>query len=67
MSDKTIVKTSHGAFIKINDGDSTMKHPCLECKTICSGYWHVNKHGIRRPYPFCQSCLENGLGIQKKK
>ena len=50
-------------FVKVLDSQGKT-YPCLECKQLCCGYWCVNKYsGMRRPYPFCQACLERGLNL----
>ena len=49
-------------FIKITDDGDKTNFPCIQCKKMCSGYWCVVKYsGVRRLYPFCQTCLETGL------
>ena len=59
--DDDVIQTSRNVFVKIDD--SVSQTPCLECKTMCSGYWCISRHGAKRPYPFCKACLKNGLGL----
>ena len=53
------IVTTQGTFVKIDE--DCKRHPCLECKMQCSGYWFVLTNGFKRPYPFCTMCVQKGL------
>ena len=54
-------------FVKIDETVEN-KFPCLECKTLCAGYWYISRHGVKRPYPFCEQCFEKGMqGLPQKR
>ena len=54
-------------FVKIDETVGS-KFPCLECKTLCAGYWYVSsgEFKIKRPCPFCEKCFAKCYNLPKK-